>query len=187
MRRIFDIADRQRRDQVFFGSWTDLGRVLLVGTLAYVWLIFFQRVSGKRTLSKMNAFDLIVTVALGSTLATILLSREVSLAEGVLALTLLMGLQYVVTWLSVRYRPVDRMVKSEPTLLFYRGEYLRDAMCRQRVVESEILQAVRNAGVLSTDDVEAIVLETDGEFSVVRKGGEQDRTSLADVKGVPES
>jgi uncharacterized membrane protein YcaP (DUF421 family) len=50
-------------------------------------------VSGKRTLSKLDAFDLIVTVALGSTLATVLLSRDVALAEGIVAFALLVGLQ----------------------------------------------------------------------------------------------
>jgi hypothetical protein len=56
---------------MFFESWSGLGRVLVVGVLAYGALVFVLRVSGKRTLSKMNAFDLIVTVALGSTIATV--------------------------------------------------------------------------------------------------------------------
>lgn len=67
---------------MFFDGWTGLLRVLVVGTLAYAALVLLLRVSGKRTLSKMNAFDLVVTVALGSTLATVLLSRDVALAEG---------------------------------------------------------------------------------------------------------
>ena len=48
-------------------------------------LVIFLRLSGKRTLSKMNAFDLVVTVALGSTLATVLLTKDVALADGALA------------------------------------------------------------------------------------------------------
>lgn len=62
-------------DGMFFDSWATLFRTFLVGVMAYVILAAFLRVSGKRTLSKMNAFDLIVTVALGSTLATVLLSK----------------------------------------------------------------------------------------------------------------
>jgi len=79
------------------------------GVLAYVALVVFLRVSGKRTLSKMNAFDLVVTVALGSTLATVLLSKDVALAEGVLAFALLISLQFVVTWSSVRARWVRQL------------------------------------------------------------------------------
>ena len=71
---------------MLFESWAGLGRVLIVGTLAYAALVLLLRISGKRTLTKLNAFDLIVTVALGSTLATVLLSSSVALAEGVVAL-----------------------------------------------------------------------------------------------------
>ena len=77
---------------MFFDSWTGLGRVLLVGTLAYVALVAILRISGKRTLTKLNAFDLVVTVVLGSTLATVLLSKDVALAEGDLAMVLLVFL-----------------------------------------------------------------------------------------------
>jgi len=105
----------------FFNTWAGLVRISIVGTLAYVALVLLLRISGKRTLSKMNAFDLVVTMALGSTLATIILSRDVALAEGVLAFAVLIGLQYAVTWLSVRSQAISRFVKSDPTLLFYRG------------------------------------------------------------------
>ncbi|MFC7550478.1 hypothetical protein [Plantactinospora sp. GCM10030261] len=94
----------------------DLLRLLVVAVLVYPALVVILRVSGKRTLSKLNAFDLVVTVALGSTLATILLSRDVSLAEGALALALLVGLQYLVAVLAVRWPPSQRLLKSQPTL-----------------------------------------------------------------------
>ena len=81
---------------MFFDSWSALGRVAVVGVLAYLGLVALLRGSGKRTLAKLNAFDLVVTVALGSTLATILLSRDVALAERLLAFTLLITLQYII-------------------------------------------------------------------------------------------
>jgi uncharacterized membrane protein YcaP (DUF421 family) len=106
---------------MWFDAWPQVGRVLAMGALAYPALILMLRWSGKRTLAKLNAFDLVVTVALGSTLATILLSADVSLAEGVTALALLVTLQFTVAWWSARIRLVRRTVKSEPTLLLHRG------------------------------------------------------------------
>ena len=152
---------------VFFGGWAGLARTVIVGIAAYVALVAMLRVSGKRTLSKLNAFDLVVTVALGSTLATILLSRDVPLAEGVLALALLVGLQWLIAWSSSRSRTVSRLVKSDPRLLVLRGRVLRDALASERVVEDEVLAAVRDAGFASLDEVGAVVLETDGTFSVL--------------------
>ena len=128
---------------MFFSSWTDLARVLIVGTLAYAVLVMMLRISGKRTLSKLNAFDLIVTIALGSTLATVLLSKDVALAEGLLAFALLIGLQWVVAWLSVRSRYVREFVKSEPRLLLFRGEYLEGVMARERITRDEIQAAIQ--------------------------------------------
>ena len=154
---------------MFFDNWLGLGRVLIVGPLAYLGLVVLLRASGNRTLSKMNAFDLIVTVALGSTLATVLLTDQVALAEGMLAFSLLIGLQFAMTWLSVRSPIVSRLIKAEPKLLVHRGELLREAMRRQRVVEAEVNQAVRESGSAALDEVEAVVLETDGTFSVVKK------------------
>jgi uncharacterized membrane protein YcaP (DUF421 family) len=96
-------------------------------TLAYAALVLLPRISGKRTrtLTKLNAFNLVVTVALGSTLATVLLSKSVALAEGVLALGLLIFLQYAIAWLSVRSPRFQAFIKAEPTLLVHRAAFSR--------------------------------------------------------------
>jgi uncharacterized membrane protein YcaP (DUF421 family) len=166
---------------MFFNSWQGLLRVAVVGALAYLALVAMLRVSGKRTLAKMNAFDLVVTVALGSTLATVLLSGDVALAEGLLAFATLIALQFAVAWLSVRSPKVQELVKSEPALLFFEGRYLDGSLRRERVAREEVRAAVRAAGVASLDEVTAVVLETDGTFSVVR-GREGGRGSLRDLR-----
>jgi uncharacterized membrane protein YcaP (DUF421 family) len=102
---------------MFFDGWLGLLRVLVVGTFAYGALVLFLRVSGKRTLTKLNAFDLVITVALGSTLSSILVTRSIALSEGVLALALLISLQYLITWLSVRSESFQELIKAEPSLL----------------------------------------------------------------------
>ncbi len=153
---------------MLFDTWAGLGRILLVGPLAYGALMVLLRVSGKRTLTKLNAFDLVITVALGSTLATVVLSKDVALAEGVLALGVLAGLQYAITWSSVRFRRVEDAVKSEPTLLLHQGRFLDGAMTAQRVTRTELLAVLRGSNVASPEDAAAIVLETDGSFSVLK-------------------
>jgi uncharacterized membrane protein YcaP (DUF421 family) len=167
---------------MFFDSWFGIVRILIVGVLAYAALIIFLRVSGKRTLSKWNAFDFVVTIALGSTLASVIISKDVVLIEGVIAFALLIGLQFVITRLSVRFDSIKNVVKAEPTLLFDKGEFLPEAMRRQRVAESEIRAAIRSNGLAAIESVEAVVLETDGTFSVVKKSANDSRTALKDVK-----
>lgn len=151
---------------MFFDDWLGLARVVIVGTSAYVALVALLRISGKRTLAKLNAFDFVVTVALGSTLATVLLSSSVALVEGVTALALLVGLQYLVAWASVRSRRVERLVKSEPVLV-YRHGFLLEAMRRERVTADELTQAARAQGHSDLSTVSAIVLENDGNLSTL--------------------
>ncbi|MFN3574693.1 MAG: DUF421 domain-containing protein [Phenylobacterium sp.] len=154
----------------FFTGWQPIVRVLVIGTAAYVALVAVLRVSGKRTLSKLNAFDLVVTVAIGSTFASILTSKDLALAEGVTALALLTGLQFVVTFLSVRIKAVDRLVKAEPTLLLRDGEPLPGVMKRQRVTEDELRVAVRNSGGRDLQDAAVVILESDGSLNAILKG-----------------
>ena len=151
---------------VFFQGWGGILRVV-VGTAAYSTLVLLLRLSGKRSLSKMNAFDLVVTVALGSTLATVLLSRDVALVEGVAALALLILLQYAITFASVRSGRVRDWVKAEPTLLAMQGRLLPGAMRRARVTAEEIDAALREGGHGRLAEVRAVVMETDGTLSVI--------------------
>lgn len=169
-------------DGFLFDGWATLGRTLVVGSAAYVGLVLLLRLSGKRTLSKMNAFDWVVTVALGSTLATVLLNEDVALAEGLAAFALLIALQFVVTWSSVRLPWVRKLVTGEPTLLLYRGELIEPSLRATRVTADEVRTALRSSGLRDFSQAYAVVLETDGSLNVLEPGGGRGADSaLADV------
>lgn len=167
--------------------WTStldaLLRILVTAACGYVGLVILLRVSGKRTLSKWNAFDFVVTIALGSLLATLVLSDRTSIAEGLLALAALVVLQLVVSFLSVRIPWFDRAVKAKPALLLYRGEVLHEALRRERVSEAELYGALRGYGLASLEEAEAVVLETDGSFTVLEHPARGDHPTLKDVRG----
>ncbi|WP_123622320.1 DUF421 domain-containing protein [Halorubrum sp. CSM-61] len=151
----------------YFTGWEPLVRILVVGVSMYVTLVLFLRLSGSRTLSSMNAFDFIVTVAIGSVFGRALTAKGVALAEAVVALGLLITLQYTVTWIQVRWPFFGRIITNPPALLYFRGEFVDREMRRQRVARDEIRSAVRKKDFGSLEEVEAVVLESSGEFSVV--------------------
>lgn len=155
-------------EKIFFESWDSIIRTAVITVIAYSCLIILLRTSGKRTLSKMNAFDFIVTIALGSTLATVILSKQVVLADGILALMLLISLQFVITFLSARHKKFSNLVKSEPQLLFCNGRLLHKVMLKERIAEDEIYAALRKKGIGSVNETDAIILETDGTLTVVK-------------------
>jgi uncharacterized membrane protein YcaP (DUF421 family) len=168
---------------MLFDSLESLGRVALVGLLAYAGLVVVLRLAGKRALAKLNAFDLVVTVAFGSILATIILSASVSLADGLLALVGLALLQFIVSRASVASRGFARLARSTPCLLVRDGRYLEEAMTRERVTAGEIDASIRNEGIGRIEDVAAVVLESDGSLSVIAADGKDgELTALRSVE-----
>ena len=168
---------------MFFDSWSDLARVTVISALAYATLILILRTAGKRSLAKLNIFDFVVTIAFGSTLATVLLSSEVSFAEGALAFAMLALLQWMVSWLSVRIHWLRRLVRADPRLVVRDGVLLERAMRVERITRGEVEAAVRRTGHGSFDDIAAVVLETDGELSVIARSDEGDGSTLRSVVG----
>ncbi len=153
---------------MLFQGWPGIGRTLLVGVLAYAGLIALLRLSGKRTLSKLNAFDLVVTIALGSTLATIALSADVALVEGVAAFAVLALLQLLVARASIRWPGARRLVKAEPEVVLKDGALVDGALRSERLTAGEVRQAVRSSGAGALEQIAVVVLETDGSLSVIR-------------------
>ncbi len=171
---------------MFFDGWSSLNHTLIVGVLAYLALIVLLRVSGKRTLSKWNAFDMVVTIAFGSMLASALLTKQTSLAQVVLGFGLLIVLQLLITWLAVKSQSFQNWIKASPTLLLYQGRLLEEAMDRCRVPKSEILAALRSEGIGDLSEAGAVILETNGNFSVIKRVAEGPNSTLADVALAPE-
>lgn len=166
---------------MLFDSLYDLARVAIIAVLAYAALVVLLRLAGKRALAKLNAFDLVVTVALGSTLATVLLSGDVAYAEGLLAFAMLALLQWIVARLSIASATFRNLVRSQPRLVFEEGEFLHRAMRDERITQDEIESVIRAAGVGRIEDVAAVVLETDGTLSVIRRT-DKALTVLANVR-----
>lgn len=167
---------------MWLDSWSGLLRIAVIGAAAYLWLIVILRVSGKRTLAKLNAFDFVVTIAVGSTLATILLDTAVSWSEGATALTVLVVAQFLVAFFSSRFRRLRDGLTAAPTLLVRDGEVLHPALKRQRVSESEVMQCVRGTGAADLAGIAAVVLETDGTLSVISRPNLGDGWALQDVE-----
>ena len=168
---------------MWFDTWSDVLRILLVGPASYAAVVLILRTSGKRTLAKLNAFDLVVTVALGSTLATIFLSKDVSWSEGAAALGLLTLLQLLLAAFTARWPAARSVVTSRPTLLVKDGQLLEGVLREQRLTRSEVWQAVRASGVGDVTAVAAVVLEGDGSLSVIPAAKMGDGSALADVGG----
>ena len=114
-------------------EWQQIVRAVVSAALLYGFVILSVRVSGKRSTSQMNNFDWVVTVAIDSLMASGILLKDVSLLESMIAIATLLGLQFLLTWLMLRWQPLEDLVRADPRLLFHEGEFLWEAMRRERV------------------------------------------------------
>lgn len=172
-------------DNIWFESWSSLLRVIYITSAAYVSMIILLRISGKRTLSKMNAFDFVVTIALGSTLASVALNESIPLANGLTAIGLFIGFQFMFTWMSVRIKKLKNIITSQPSLIFYKGEFLHQAMKRERITIEEIHSAARKNNISSLGDIEMVILETTGDLAVIDKSTNYKNPPFSDVEIKP--
>lgn len=160
---------------------------IILGTIAYVAIVFMLRISGKRTLSKWNSFDFVVTIAFGSILSSILLSTKDSFGTGLLGFGLLVLFQYLLTWVAARSSLIQKLIKAEPALLLEKGQLRHHVLRRERVTEGEVLAALRANGIDTMENVGAVVLETDGSFSVIKDLSNSAASTLKDVKEFKQS
>ena len=177
------LLQAEARPPIFFDGWYGIGRTAVLAALTYVALVVLIRVAGKRSLAKMNVYDFVTIIVIGSALATSILSDDVVLLEGITALAVLLGLQQIIAYATVRSGKIERIVNGVPALLVRRGHLIRATMKAERISEEEIRAAVRNAGVGDMDVVETLVLETDGTFTVIQRDKAGKLTSLLDVSG----
>ena len=152
---------------MFTLDWTNIGKIALLGLMGYVALILLLRIAGKRSLSQLNAFDLVVTVSIGSILATIMLDQKVSIFDGITALATLLLLQWIFTMTTIKSEKLDDVATADPTLLYYNGSFCKNALNKERIQEEEIIQSVRINGDLSMEQVKAVVIEPNGEISIL--------------------
>jgi len=169
----------------FFESWYNVIRTVTLSIIGFAALMILLRGSGKRTLSKLNAFDFVFVVAVGSVFASTIISKDITLVEGVASMTTLIVIQVTLAELAMRFPMVERIINGKPTLLLSHGQFIPRALKKERVTEEEVRGAIRAKGVNRVEDVDAVILENDGSLSVAWEAKGPGRSSLVDAT-VPE-
>ncbi|MBV7280957.1 DUF421 domain-containing protein [Corynebacterium sp. TAE3-ERU30] len=152
---------------MWFDSWFPIIRALAVGTASYVTLLFFLRIAGARSLAKLNAFDFLVTVAIGSILSTAMVTKDLSYATGIVAIAILLTLQYVVAKVIRHSTALREIVTADAIVVVRDGVMLDAGMKKARVGTADIYQAARSAGRGDLSQIAAMIVETDGTISVI--------------------
>lgn len=153
-------------EEWFTATGSSLMAIVITTVGIYLAVILFTQVFGKRSFSKMSSFDFAMTVAIGSIIATTILSSSVSLLQGITGLLAVYLLQLSAAVLR-RYKAFRKTIDNTPLLLMDGQKVLHQNLKRARVTESDLRSKLREANVVSRKDIRAVVFETTGDISVL--------------------
>jgi uncharacterized membrane protein YcaP (DUF421 family) len=140
---------------------------ILRPVLVYIFLVVAVRAAGRRELAQLNSFDLVVLMMLANTVQNATIGNDNSMIGGLIGVSALLLVNYLVVRLLYRHPRIDRLLEGEPVELIRDGRILRAPLEREVITEEELLEAVRKQGLRDASDVDRAVLETGGAISVV--------------------
>ena len=142
-------------------------QVVVATAVIYLAFVLLLRLLGQRTVATLSIVDLACVMAVGALVGRTALLAVPSLATGLVGLVTLLVTHRGVATLQ-RRTPFGRWLGREPVVLAWHGELVPDAMRRARVSDDEMRQQLRLAGVTAVDQVSCVVLERNGQISVLR-------------------
>lgn len=148
-------------------GWGHIPLIALSACVMYVAVILLTRLAGVRSFSKMSGFDFAVTVAIGSVLGSVILSKNPPIANGVAALIFLFGLQIGMAVLRSRFPGLQLLADNKPRLIMIGDEIQHDQLKKAQMTESDLWGKLREANVFQFSQVLAVIAETTGDVSVL--------------------
>jgi uncharacterized membrane protein YcaP (DUF421 family) len=148
--------------------------IVIRSALVFLALFFVIRVTGKRQIAELSAFDLILLVTMGDLIGQTVLQEDYSLTAGLLAVSTFGILTVAFSWLAYfvpRARPV---LEGEPTVIVRDGAFLRDTARHELIPYDDLLEAARSKGIRNIDEVELAVLEANGSISFFTRQADSD-------------
>lgn len=162
----------------FWTGWSPIWHTLLIGSVGYLTLVILLRGTGPRTMAKMTPLDFVIAVTLGSAFGRVVTAVDVSLAQAVVALLVLVLVQWLLAAARSRWHFMRRLLDAPPVLLYYNGELQPKALRRHRLTEVDVHTAARQSGHGSLADIQAVILHQDGSLGVISHSSMGDGSSL---------
>ena len=143
--------------------------IALRTTVVYLAVLVGLRLTGKRQLGQLSAFDFVLLLIIANAVQNAMVGPDTSLIGGLVAAAVLLFWHAVIDRVRRASRTAARFLGGSAILLIYRGKILHDHLKREGITSDELLQTLREHGVASIDDVRMAALEPDGAVSVIRE------------------
>lgn len=161
-------------------EWQQLAGIALSAVGLYIILILFTRLMGLRSFSKLSSYDFAMTVAMGSILASTVLSKSSSLLQGTVAIGILFLIQGFISVIRRRFKPVKALIDNQAIIVMAQGQYIEDNLQKAHLSHSDVQEVLRKNGIKSKKQVFAVIMETTGDMSVIKNDDNEADWSLFD-------
>jgi len=135
----------------------------------YVFVVFVMRMIGRRELSTLTPFDLVLLIVLGDAIQQGLTQDDYSITGAVVAVSTLAIMQVITSYISYRVKPFRRVVKGEPIILIEDGKLLNQNLRRERITADDVAEEMRAQQIGAFDQVQWAILESNGTISFIQK------------------
>ncbi len=160
--------------------------IIIRSAIIFVVMGVVIRVSGKRQIAQLSAFDLILLVTMGDLVGQTILQEDYSLTAGILAVVSFAVLSILMGWLAFFVPGSRALLQGQPTIVIRDG-VVDDKVTRHEMLpHAELLEAAREAGIRDLRDVELAVMEVDGSFSFFNRDDGSDDEAEAEPSRAPD-
>lgn len=156
---------------------------MLGSCLIFIIIIILTRIIGLRSFAKFTAFDFAFTIAIGSIISSILTSST-TVVHGGIAIASLLVLTYIFSVLQKQFPVLKSLISNDPILLMDGDKILFDNMKKGRIDKSQLFAKLRESNVLDFNEIEAVVLESTGDISVLHKSSDEQTLNTKLLEGV---
>ena len=143
--------------------------IVLRAVFVFAFLLLLTRIIGRRELSSLQPFDLILLIILGDAVQQGLTQDDYSLTGAFLAIGTIAVLQVFVSWIGYRFPRTRPLLEGTPIIVVQDGELIEDNLKRERLDPEEVAEAARLQGIAHLSDVKWAVLETTGTISFIKR------------------
>lgn len=145
--------------------------VAIRAIVAFVFILLLTRLIGRRELSSLQPFDLILLVVIGDLTQQGVTQSDMSVTGLVLAIGIFGVLTLAASYLGFRFPRIRPMLEPEPLILIDKGNVIQKNLQKERMTPEELAAAARLQQIDSLDNVKWAVLESSGEISFITKSG----------------
>jgi len=145
--------------------------IVLRAIVLYAFIVLVMRIIGRRELSSMSPFDLILLIILGDAIQQGLTQDDYSVTGAVIAVSTIATLQVITSYLSYRSDKARKVLEGQPIVLVDHGKLVDENLRRERMTEDEVAEEMRSQQIGSLDEVEWAILESNGSLSFIKKSG----------------